>query len=221
MSGSLLAMRGARYAIVKPSPDGCLSYANIVSKTCLLLSFVALAACGGPRESAAAASAARSAPIPKKVEPHPAPPPLGPLPGSTFKPIPEIQALSDAGRMGPGDCGDLERMQGLPIMGQHGFDPYYDRIMVHIAAYKQCLLEKTGSTEPTHITPSYPGVRIRNKGDLAHILLLDGRAIAWGDCVPEHVIEQEKHGKIAFDIWIEEPSSRKQWHQCLLRKHGR
>lgn len=192
-----------------------------MNKTCLLLSSVVLVACGGPTESATTASLATPTPIPKQVESPPAPPPLGPLPGSTFKPIPVTQALSNAGRMGPGDCSDLDRMQGLPIMGQHGFDPYYDRIMVHIAAYKQCLLEMTGSTESTHIAPSYPGVRIRNKGDLAHILLLDGRAIAWNDCVPEHVIEQEKRGKIAFDRWIEKPDSRRQWHRCLLRKHGR
>lgn len=221
MSGSLLFTRNARYATVKASPDRSLSYATIMNKACLLLSSVVLAACWGPPESTAIASAPISAPIPKKVEQHPAPPPLGPLPGSTFKPIPKAQALSNARHMGPGDCGDLDRMQGLPMMGQHGFDPYYDRIMVHIQAYKQCLLEMTGSTAQTHVTPSYPGVRVRNKGDLAHILLLDGRAIAWHDCVPDQVIEQEKRGKITFDTWIEKPGSRELWHQCLLRKHGR
>lgn len=156
-----------------------------------------------------------------RKEAPPPPPPLPPLPGSNFKPVPEAIALAAAKRMGAGDCSDLQKIQGLPLKGQHGFDPYYDRIVVHIDSYENCLLKATSSTTPTRVVPSYPGAELKSLGDLAFTLLLDGGKVAWGDCTPPEVIEQEKQaGSFAFYAWLRRPGSRGKWHDCLIRKHG-
>jgi len=157
----------------------------------------------------------------QRAKTPPAPPPLPPLPGSSFKPIPETQALAAAKQMGPGDCGDLQKIQGLPLKGQHGFDPYYDRIIVHIDSYEQCLLQATSSAATTPVVASYPGVQISSVGDLAFILLVDGGKVSWGECTPADVVEQEKQkGAFAFYTWLNQPGIRKRWHDCLVHGHG-
>lgn len=184
-------------------------------KTILLLSFALLAACGADRPHQAIEPARAS------ERSDPVPPPLPPLPGSSFRPIPKAQALDAARRMGPGDCSDLQKIQALPMKTQFGFDPYCDRIMVHLDAYAQCLLQATSDTTETDVEASYPGVSIETVGDLAFALLVDGGKVEWGDCTPIEVLEKEKReGAVAFYAWLKQPGARKQWHDCLVRKHG-
>jgi hypothetical protein len=157
----------------------------------------------------------------KKTHYPPVPPPLPPLPGSNFKPIPEAQALEIAKRIGPGDCSDLERIQGLPYPKQYGFDPYYDRIIVHIDSYEQCLLRATANSSLTRVVASYPGEPIKTVGDLAYVLLSHSNKVSGRRCTPQSVIELERQkGASAFYSWLSEPGSREKWHKCLVRKHG-
>lgn len=108
------------------------------------------------------------------------------------------------------------------MKGEFGFDPYYDRILVHINAYAQCLLEATSDTTPTRVEASYPGVSIETIGDLAFALLVDAGKIEWGECTPGDVVKQEQRdGALAFYAWLKQPGMRKQWHDCLVRRHGR
>ncbi len=184
-------------------------------KTMLLLSAALLASCGG--DSAHPAMEAAQAPAHAK----PAPPPLPPLPGSDVQPIPEARALEAARRMGPGDCSDLQKIQGLPMKREFGLDPYYDRIMVHADAYAPCLLRATSDTTATDVVVSYPGVSIETVGDLAFVLLVRGGKVEWGDCTPIEIREKQKHkGAAAFYAWLKQPGTREQWHDCLVRKHG-
>jgi len=104
---------------------------------------------------------------------------------------------------------------------QLGFDPYYDRIMVHIDSYESCLFEATASTAETRVVASYPGVQIKTVGDIAFVLLGDGKKVSWNECTPAEIVEQEKQiGSFAFYAWLNKPGSRKQWHDCLIRNHG-
>ena len=183
----------------------------------LLVAFL-IASCGGEERQPIQKPQASEQPISQL---RPPPPPLPPLPGSSFKPIAETQALDLAKRKGAGDCSDLRRIQGLPIKKQFGFDPHYDRIMVHIDSYEQCLLQATSSTTATQVEASYPGVSIETVGDLAFVLLVDGEKVKWGECSPTEVIEQEnKAGSFAFYSWLKQAGSREQWHDCLIRRHG-
>lgn len=104
---------------------------------------------------------------------------------------------------------------------QFGFDPYYDRIMIHIDAYEPCLLQATASTSATPVEPSYPGVSIETIGDLAFALLVDGGKVRWNECTPRDVIEQGRMaGSTAFHAWLKTPGARERWHDCLVRRHG-
>ena len=163
---------------------------------------------------------AMEAPSSQQTYKPPPPPSSIPLPGSSFQPIPAEKALEIARQMGPGDCSDLQKIQGLPMAEQHGLDPYYDRIMVHINSYERCLLEATADTTPTRVVASYPGVQIDNVGDLAFVLLGDGGKVSWDECTPANVVEEEKEkGSPAFYAWLDQAGMRKKWHACLMRKH--
>lgn len=163
---------------------------------------------------------AMEAPSSQQTHKPPPPPSSVPLPGSSFQPIPAEKALEIARQMGPGDCSDLQKIQGLPMAEQHGLDPYYDRITVHINSYERCLLEATADITPIRIVESYPGPQIENVSDLAFILLNDGGKVSWDECTPANVVEQERQkGSPAFYKWLKRPGMREKWHDCLMRKH--
>jgi hypothetical protein len=184
--------------------------------TLVLIAVLLLASCEG-QEERPISQAEEVQERPKA----PSPPPLPPLPGSNFKPIPEAEALEAAKRAGVGDCSDLQKIQGLPLKKQYGFDPYFDKIMVHIDSYQQCLLTATSSTAATRVVASYPGVQIKTVGDLAFVLLVNGEKVEWDDCTPADVLEQEKqYGSSAFYSWLNQPGSREKWHECLVSRHG-
>jgi hypothetical protein len=194
---------------------------KIPARLVLLILVLLFAACGSEheRQGIDTSKTARQ-PTPSPL-PAPPPPPLPPLPGSSFQPIPEAQAIAAAKRMGAGDCSDLQRIQALPMKKQYGFDPYYDRIMIHLDAYEPCLLQATASTRATPAETSYPGVSIETIGDLAFALLVDGEKVRWSECTPNEVIVQEREaGSSAFYAWLKTPGAREQWHDCLVRKHG-
>jgi hypothetical protein len=148
------------------------------------------------------------------------PPPVRSLPGSSYVRVPAEQALRQARQMGPGTCEDLQKIEGLPGPGQYGWDPYFDRIMVHFPKYRACLVEATADARPAHVT-GVPGLLPRSIGDLAHVLLVYGGALSWDACFPKAVL---RHIGVTYETseyaWLAVPSHRRQWHKCVVRKGG-
>ena len=146
------------------------------------------------------------------------PPPPRSLPGSSYRHIPAEQARREAQQRGPGTCKDLERIQGLPVPGEFGWDPYVDRIMVHFPAYRACLARATSDRRPAHVA-GVPGLLPRTVGDVAHVLLVYGGALSWQDCFPPKVLASRGVTyETSVYAWLANPLHRRTWHACVVKK---
>lgn len=146
--------------------------------------------------------------------------PSEPPPPPTLPSEAELRAAALA--MGAGDCGDLRRIKHLvPKAGQLGYDRYYDRIYVHPAHYRACLVASVSDETPIPPVHSGPGLWISTVGDMAYHMLGDMGAVPPNDCLPKAVEkEMESHGVFAFREWRDDPANRPRWAACIQRHFG-
>ena len=140
------------------------------------------------------------------------PPPPPPTPPS------QDELYAKAMTLGSGDCSDLKRIELYPFKrGVLGEDPYYDRIFVHIEAYRGCLISAITDRTPVQGISFGPNIVPGTIGDLAYALLVDSGQAEWGICAPNEVT-QSAIGAASFYGWPEESTNRTDWEVCVLRE---
>ena len=175
--------------------------------TTLLL--VTLAA-GCDKEGSAPTTAA--APPPGASVPPPAPPP----PSSPNEAAARAAALAK----GPGTCEeDLVALRWLPIKKTLGYDPHYDRMLLHPQAYRTCLVAMVRDRTPITDPSMGPKSGTYDLGNLAYDMLSELGHIEYGECLPAEVLRP--HGS-KYDVheWLADKNHRRQVHRCLGKKLG-
>jgi hypothetical protein len=177
-----------------------------------------LSACGPHPASEGSHTATTEVPPPPRSLPPVPPPP-------SFE-TEEWQARYRAKTLaeGPGTCDDLTEIREIPFRGTLGADTYYDRIKVFPDHYRPCLVDAlddyTLLDHPLHLGPS---MRLENRSQLAHIMLVEADIIDFDLCQPPAVLAKKNaKGALAFFYWLNESTAhRDQFTACLQRELGR
>jgi len=121
---------------------------------------------------------------------------------------------------GFGACSDIRQVRSLPgKAGVLGTDFAYDRIFVHIAEYRSCLVAALTDDSPVENVPISVAVRAETVSELAYAILLDAGILEWGECAPPEVSNSES-GAVAFYSWLRNPENRENWRECIARVVG-
>ena len=164
----------------------------------VILTTLSLASCQAQTSAVNSTDAA-------EIEPPPTPPS-------------QDESYAKALSLGAGDCSDLKRIELYPFKGGVlGEDPYYDRIFVHIEAYRSCLIAAISDRTPVKGITFGPNIVPGTIGDLAYALLVDSGQAQWGICVPNEVTDSTI-GAASFYSWLEESTNRVDWEACILRE---
>ena len=89
---------------------------------------------------------------------------------------------------GFGTCADVRQVRSLPgKAGVFGTDAAYDRILVHIADYRSCLVAALTDEFPAQGVRLSPGIQAETTSDVAYAILVDAGILKWGECAPPGV----------------------------------
>lgn len=121
---------------------------------------------------------------------------------------------------GAGGCEDIRKVRSLPSKaGMLGSDPAYNRIVVHAAEYRRCLIVALSDSSPADNVHIGRGLHAETVADVAYAILVDAGVLAWGVCVPAEILESPV-GSSAFYAWLRTPQHRQEWSQCILHEAG-
>lgn len=118
---------------------------------------------------------------------------------------------------GFGACTDIRQVRSLPSKaGALGTDSAYNRIFVHIAEYRYCLVSALTDDSPVRGVRLSPGVQAETTSDVAYAILVDAGILEWGVCAPPEV-SNASSGAGAFYSWLRNPQNRERWKECIVR----
>ena len=144
------------------------------------------------------------------AEPPPPPPP----------PPSQTELRQEALLAGFGACTVIGQMRSIPgKAGGLGTDFAYDRIFVHIAAYRSCLVAALTDDSPVQGVRISPAVLAETISEVAYAILVDAGILKWGECAPPEVSNSES-GAVAFYSWLRNPWNREILRKCIARVAG-
>lgn len=148
---------------------------------------------------------------------HPPPPP--PPPPSPSSNVEIQQAVRAAMQVGFGECEDVLKIRKIPLKGELGVDPAYDRVMVNFSSYQPCLIRMILDTTPTEDRSEAPSRHPFFVGDLAYDLIINSGKLNYQECMPDKIkASYQQIGYFAFHEWLHEEGNRKNLYKCVSNK---
>ena len=151
----------------------------------------------------------------KKALSTPLPPPPAQVPPGDE----EIQRIILAAKeAGFGECNDVIKIKTVPLKGEFGGDPTYDRIMGNFPGYNPCLIQIILDETPIEDRRSSPARYPFFVGDLAYDLIIDSGKLDYQTCMTDEVRKSyQQIGYFAFHAWLHEEGNRIKLQNCVVK----